>query len=62
MAVMAMSLHQGADDAHDRAEAAYSAESAQTLKAEAQDKDQRTVLFGALAGLSLAVSAVVWTF
>jgi hypothetical protein len=62
MAVMAASLHKGANNAQDRAETAYSIESAQAWKAEAEHKDQRTILFGALAGLSLAVSAVVWTF
>ena len=62
LTAMAWTLHSGADDAHNRAEKALSVEKAEAFKAEAREKDQRTVWIGGLAALSLGASVVVWTF
>jgi hypothetical protein len=62
LTAVAWSLHNGADEAHSRAETALSVEKAEAFKEEAQKKDERTVWFGGLAALSLGASVVVWTF
>lgn len=62
LAAAAWMLHNGADDAHSRAEEALSGDKAEAYKEEAQEKDQRTVWFGGLAALSLGASVVLWTF
>lgn len=58
----ALILRKDANGAYDRAESAYSAQSAQAFKAEAQKKDQQALWMGGLAALSLGASIVVWTF
>ncbi|MEO6096712.1 MAG: hypothetical protein ABIW76_13830 [Fibrobacteria bacterium] len=62
LSAIAWVLHTGANDAHTRAEESLSVEKAQAFKAEAQEKDERTVWIGGLAALSLGASVVVWTF
>ncbi|MDB5105194.1 MAG: hypothetical protein JWP91_2883 [Fibrobacteres bacterium] len=62
LTALAFGSHQDADRAHGRAESAYSLESAEDWQAITQEKDRRTVLFGALAAVSLGASVVIWTF
>ncbi len=58
----ALVMRHDADRAYKHAEAAYSTPTAQAFKAKAQEKDQRALVFGGLALLSLGASIVVWTF
>lgn len=62
LATLAYTAHQDANGDYGRAEAAYSLESGQVWKKQAKDKDQRTVLFGSLAALSLGLSVTLWAF
>jgi hypothetical protein len=61
-AAYALVLRHDANAAHNRAESAYSTQSAQGFKTKAQEKDRQSLLFGGLAVLSLGASIVVWTF